>query len=149
MEFPEVFVSENAKEALSLKDKFKRNELVKKITSENFKGVVDKDGKWGATLQGQILSPGGGWDITKSVDGRYKVTHMQGYYNISLSVSALQSPGTIQVIENHPTYFIVQTSINGKPYDMPFAFTLTRVVSLSDQPDPSPLQRSFSPGTSP
>jgi len=146
LEFPNLLVVEN------LLEKGRKNlranpELVKKVQSEAFQGVVDKNGEWGVTTQGQILSPGGGWAISKLGIGVYKVTHVQGYYNISLSVSILQSPGTVEVLENHPDYFTVKTSIEGTPYDMPFAFTLIRVISPPSQPPTPTIQSSFSPLT--
>lgn len=142
LEFPNVIVIENLQQKGSLNLKHNK-ELVKKITSEAFKGVVDKDGEWGRTIQGQILSPGGGWNITKLDIGKYKVTHVQGYQNISLSVTPLQSPCTLEVIENHPSYFVVHTSIEGIPYDMPFAFTLIRVISPLVPIQSQPQKRSF------
>jgi len=143
LEFPKVLVVEDLQEK-GMKNLQTNAELVKKITSEAFQGVVDKDGKWGVTTTGQVLSPGGGWAISKLDVGLYKVTHAQGYYNISLSVSVLQSPGSIETKENHPEYFVIQTSINGTPYDMPFAFTLIRVISPSE-PQKQIVQSSFSP----
>jgi len=149
MEFPHVFVAENLKSAKTIKDKLNRQEVVNKTLRESYRGVVDKDGKWGVTLQGQILSPGGGWDITKLAEGQYKVTHIQGYQNIALSVTPLQSPCTLELKENNSNYFVVHTMVDGKYYDMPFAFTLTRVVSLSAQPTQVSPQSSFSLGNSP
>jgi hypothetical protein len=147
LEYPNLLVVEN------LLDHGRKNlranpKLVAQIQREAFQGVVDKNGKWGVTPQGELLCPGGGWAISKLGEGLYKVTHAQGYYNISLSTTLLQSPGTIVTLENHPEYFVVQTSINGKPYDMPFAFTLIRVISPSE-PQKQITQNSFSPPSVP
>jgi hypothetical protein len=154
LEFPKVIVIENLKEQ-GAKNLATNQELVNKITSEAFNGVVTLDGKWGMTTNGQLMCPGGGWDIVKLGVGQYKVVHMQGYMNISLSVTPLQSPCTIEIKENHPSYFVVHTSVNGIPYDMPFAFTLVKVISPSvPQSIPQkplsllPPQRSSSPDKS-
>jgi len=151
-EFPKVIVIENLKEQ-GAKNLATNQALVDKITSEAFNGVVTLDGKWAITTDGKVMCPGGGWDIVKLGVGQYKVVHMQGYMNISLSLSPLQSPCTLQAKENHPNYFVVYTSVNGIPYDMPFAFTLVKVISPSaPQSNPKPLsllppQRSSLPDT--
>lgn len=120
MEFPNLVVVEN------LQDKGRANlanhqELVKQITDQAARGVVTKEGTW-------AQSPGP-WEIQKIDQGSYKIIHNWGYFNISLSVTLIQSPGSIKVIENHPTYFVVETYLDAKLTDMPFAFTLIKVIS--------------------
>lgn len=146
VEFPNVLVVEGLqpKGAANLASNHK---LVQQIMSEAFKGVVDKDGKWGMTSGGEILSPGPHWTIEKLETGKYKVTHAQGYLNVALSVTVFQNPGTINVLENHPLYFTVQTSIEGVNYDMPWAFTLVKVISPPSSPQKPTAQNSFSPPT--
>lgn len=120
MEFPHVIVVEN------LEDKGRINlatnkELVKNIEQQAARGVVTKEGTW-------AISPGP-WEVQKLSQGSYKVTHNWGYFNVSLSLTLLQQPGTIKATENHPTYFTVETYLEGELTDMPFAFTLVKVIS--------------------
>lgn len=120
MEFPHVIVVE------SLQDRGRENlssneKLVKQITDQAARGVVNKNGTW-------AQSPGP-WTIQKLYEGNYKIIHNWGYFNISLSVTLIQPIGTFKIIENHPFYFIVNTYLNNKLTDMPFAFTLIKVIS--------------------
>lgn len=120
MKFPSVIAVESLTDlgASNLKN---NQELVNKITQEASRGVVAKDGTWAQGIPG--------WESQKLTEGSYKITHNWGYFNISLGLTLLQSPGSIKLTENHPTYFIVETYLDNKLTDMPFAFTLTKVIS--------------------
>lgn len=107
--------------------------LVKEILNRAFNGAVTKEGIWAKTSDGRELSPGP-WAIQKLGIGAYKLVHNIGYTNTSVNVSILQSPGSIKVLEHHPAYFVVETSIDGTLTDMPFVFSLIRVISPPVQP---------------
>lgn len=120
MEFPGLIVVEQ------LSDKGRSNlavsvPLVKQITDQAARGVVTKDGTW-------AQNPAN-WKIRKLGEGRYQVTHNWGYFNISLSVTLVQSPGVIKIAESNLTAFTVETYLDKQLTDMPFAFTLTKVIS--------------------
>lgn len=88
-----------------------------------FRGVVNKDGTW-------LVDPGG-WTISKVSMGLFKVQHLLGWTNTSLSVSLLTQPGSAQIIEHNPVAFTVQCIVDGQPADLGFTFVLSRVLSLS------------------
>ena len=94
-------------------------DVIDTIVNAALKGVVKKDGSW-------HINPG--FIIEKPQIGVYKIYHNLGYKNTSLSVTILVSPGTINVLEHAPTYFIVETSIDKVPTDLDFAFTLIKVI---------------------
>lgn len=92
----------------------------------NYKGVTHRDGSW-------RIDPGG-WKIEKLNIGEYKITHSLGYDNTSLSVSLLVQPGSFTVKEHTPMYFVVETTLDQKPTDLDFSFTLSKVISQPVQP---------------
>jgi len=149
MEFPNVLVIDQLERVRAEMHK-ELPGLLQKAVSESFQGVVDASGMWGKNINGGELSPGP-WTIFKQDVGVYKVIHNQGYMNISLSVSPIVNPCTIQVSENSPNYFVVNTSVEGKPVDLPFAFTMIKVVSPLAPPSASKYQAlpSFVPNVEP
>lgn len=126
-EFPHVISIEQ------LKDNGRSNlatnkKLVEKILSEAYRGVVTKEGEWAKDTRNNVLSPGP-WQAEKQETGKYKIVHSLGHKNTSLSVSLLQSPGSFKIMEHHPMYFTLETYLDSKLTDMPFMFTLIRVIS--------------------
>lgn len=120
-DFPHVIVVEN------LSEKGRANltsnpKLAAQVASLASTGEVHKDGKW-------VKSPSGEWPIQKLSIGKYKITHNWGYYNTSLSVQIGMSRGTVKMIENAPSYFVVETYVDSVLTDAPFVFTLTKVIS--------------------
>ena len=122
VEAPDVIVVENLSEQ-GRANLANNPKLVAQLTNASSAGEVHKDGKvW-------TKNPGGEWPIEKLETGTYKVTHNWGYFNTSLSVQIGLSRGTAKVVENSPTYFVVETYVDGFLTDAPFAFTLTKVIS--------------------
>lgn len=109
MSFPHVFsahVKEDGKE-------------VDTIDNISIRGVLGADGKW-------LISCG---FLADKLDvGKYRVSHGWGYENTSISITILIPPGTIEILEHHPNYFVVQTKENGEPKDKDFAFTMVKVI---------------------
>ncbi len=92
--------------------------LAKVVANQATSGEVHEDGKCST-----------GWSVEKPGKGIYKVMHNWGYFNLALSVNATSSKGIAKVLENHPTYFVIETSIDGELHDLPFVFSLTKVIS--------------------
>lgn len=127
-EYPHVISVEalTNKGAINLK---LQQELTNQILREAYKGVVTKEGQWARDKFNNILSPGPDWKIEKQDIGKYKISHSIGYKNTSLSVSLLQSPGSFNILEHHPEYFVIESTLDKIPTDMPFAFSLIKVIS--------------------
>jgi hypothetical protein len=90
----------------------------------SFKGVAGKSGTW-------LVEPAAGWTIERLDVGLYKVGHTLGWTNTSVSVSLLVQPGSIQIIEHHPLYLVVQCSVEHMSVDLDFALVISRVLSPS------------------
>jgi hypothetical protein len=135
IEFPKVLSVEQLSEkgAFNLKH---NEQLVQQILRESLNGVITKDGKWAVDTQGKLLSPDTTWGIEHKEIGKYKIIHRIGYKNTSLSVSTLDGHGSINVLEHHPEWFIIETIVNKVHTDMSFMFSLIKVISPSVSPLP-------------
>jgi len=94
--------------------------MVDKVNDASYKGAVSHDGKW-------LINSG--FLLDKLDIGKYKITHGLGYKNTCLSVSILEPPGTINILENHTHYFVVETLVDRVSTDRDFSFCLTVVIS--------------------
>lgn len=122
MDHPKVISMNVSDKSILLTDKSKSSvKIINKLLNENFKGTVI-DNVF-------VLKPSEHWILEKLSTGVYKITHNIGYLNTSLSVSLLFSPGSFEIKEHSPVYFIIQTTLNQKPKDFDFMFTLSRVVA--------------------
>jgi hypothetical protein len=121
MEHPLLIVTEfpdNKKTAFAGK---KSPEIIAQVLESNFKGtVIDNN---------LIESTSPIYKLEKSNIGLYKVIHNIGYTNTSLSVSLLVQPGSFEIKEHSPVSFTLQTTLDGKPKDLDFMFTISRVIS--------------------
>lgn len=121
MRYPEIVASHLPKDKKVEPFGKITKEKTKTILSQNYRGVTHKDG-------GFRVNPGGLFKNEKLSTGVYKVLHQIGYLNISLSVSLLVQPGSFQIKENSPDYFVVETYQDGKLEDLDFTFTLAKIL---------------------
>lgn len=121
MDFPKIVTVEHQK---GEDNPFRKitNEIAGLVHEDNYKGVIDKNGKFLIDC---------GFICEKLNVGEYKVTHGLGFSNLALSVCLLEPPGTLTIRENHTHYFVVNITVDKKPKDKEFTFTLTKAISLS------------------
>lgn len=99
----------------------KSEKIVNLVQEANFKGTVKNNEL--SSLENPL------WKLEKDKAGHYKITHMLGYHDTSLSISLLTQPGSFNIIEHGPICFQIETVLDGESKDLDFIFTITRAIS--------------------